>query len=140
MIQCVTTTVIENFQSQKVNSIITTTAVSDFPSCSHTTRQPPTCLEMTGIISIETRSNGKTFHARGMLGVYEHCIDNFFIIRCKLLRSLDLTENNSKVDCPVFLKLNYTQVSVLFSSNFPFWHFCLWGRHFHLFVRFTKII
>jgi len=79
MIQCVTTTVIENFQSQKVNSIITTTAVSDFPSCSHATRQPPTCLEMTGIISIETRSNGKTFHARDMLGVYEHCVLLIFL-------------------------------------------------------------
>jgi hypothetical protein len=121
-IQCVTITFIENFHSQKVNSIITTTAVfSDFRSCSHTTRQPPTCLEMTGIISMETRSNGKTFHARDMLGVYEHCVLLiFFIIRCKLLRSLDLTENNSKVDCLVFLKLNYTQVSLLFSSSFPF--------------------
>lgn len=47
MIQCVTTTVTENFQSQKVNSTITTTAVfSDFPSCSHTARQPPTCWKL----------------------------------------------------------------------------------------------
>ncbi|KAJ6955292.1 hypothetical protein NC652_006663 [Populus alba x Populus x berolinensis] len=75
-----------------------------------------------------------TLVARHARCVRTLCIANFFIIRCKLLRLLDLT-----VDCPVFLNLNYTQVSFLFSSNFPSTFVCE-VRHFHLFVRLFEAV
>ncbi|KAJ7007600.1 COP9 signalosome complex subunit 1 isoform X2 [Populus alba x Populus x berolinensis] len=79
-------------------------------------------------------SSGYCRQARHARCVRTLCIANFFIIRCKLLRLLDLT-----VDCPVFLNLNYTQVSFLFSSNFPSTFVCE-VRHFHLFVRLFEAV